>query len=163
MQTVTDNAAKLLSTEIAAGIGGGYPDTNIVNATFNCVKTDDNYITFTGVLLAIPTQSISQLLYSLEKWAGDSPKIDSLNVMVDGTCSVRISSLNSTCEARQIGGLSSEGGTSSGATVNGLVAGFIVVLVIASCLVIVVVVLIVVLFKSKKNVGCPPSDNVKVK
>ena len=163
MQTVTDNAAKLLSTEIAAGIGGGYPDTNIVNATFNCVKNDDNYITFTGVLLAIPTQSIAQLLNSLEKWASDTPKIASLNVIVDGACSVRISSLDSTCEARQMGALFPGGGTSSGATVNGLVAGFIIVFVIASCLVLVVVVLTVVLIKSKKNISCPPSENVKVK
>ena len=156
-------AAKSLSEEIARVIGEGYSDMNIINTTFNCAKDgNENYVTFTGVLLATSTHPISQLLNSVQKWVEDSQEIASLNVVVDGACSVRTSTLSSTCEARQVGALSSRG-LSSNAAIDGLTAAFVIVLVIALCLVVVVVVLLVMFLKTKKSVSCPPSENAKVK
>ena len=166
-EAYSDKAVESLSLEIAKAIGGNYPKTNIINPNFNCAKVDDKYITFTGALLATETLTVSQLLNSVETWVRKEPQINiqSLIVIVDSECSVRISALNSTCQARgQTGGVSPETGASSsrGAAVTGLAAAFVVVSLIAVSLVVVVGVLIMLL-KSKKNVSCPPSDNVKVK
>ena len=153
----------MLISGIAREIGGGYPESSITNPTFNCANVDDKYITFTGALLATQTHSVTQLLESVEKWVREEPKLDSLNIVVDTTCSVRISTLNSTCEARVVAGaIAPQTGAASSATFGGLIAALLIVVVIAVCLGVVVVVLIILL-KSKKNVNCPPSENAKVK
>ena len=168
-----DKAVESLSLEIAKEIGGNYPITNIINPNFNCAKVDDKYITFTGALLATETRSVPQLLTSVENWVRKEPQIEiqieiqPLIVTVDSKCSIRISTLNSTCEVRgQVGGISPETEASSSSSrsvvVTGLAAAFVIVLLIAVCLCVAVVVL-AMLLKSKKNVSCPPSDNVKVK
>ena len=161
-------AVESLTSAISRAIGGNYPKENIINSTFNCSqKMDEKYITFTGALLTTDSHSVLDLLDSVQSWAEGEPKIEippDIIVVVDKDCSVRTSTLGSTCQmGPELGGVSPETGASSaGSTVIGLAAAFVIVSVIAVCLVVVVVVLLVML-KSKKNVNCPPSDSVKVK
>jgi hypothetical protein len=160
-EAYSDKAADSLSTAIANAIDENYPKTNVFNPNFNCDKIEDKYITFTGALLATDTQPVFQLLNAVEKWVGDGPKIavqESVVVVVDSQCSVRISSLNSTCQTGQVGAVSPETGASStGPVVSGLAAALVIVLVIAIGLSVIVIVLIMVL-KSKGNRNCPPND-----
>ena len=160
-------AVESLTSAISRAIGGNYPKENIINPTFNCSQMDEKYITFTGALLTTDSHSVLDLLDSVQSWAEGEPKIEippDVVVVVDKDCSVRTSTLGSTCQmGGEVGGVSPETGASSaGPTVSGLAAAFVIVCVIAVCLVVVVVVLLVML-KSKKNVNCPPSDSVKVK
>lgn len=127
-----------------------------MNTTLNCHSGSDKYVTLVGVLLATSDRSINDLLRSLEKWISEKPEVKLLDgVIVDPDCSVRIqSTVNSTCVATQVGGVSpSTSPQSSGATVNGLAAGLVIFAVIATALLIVVVVLIVVLVKKHHSVG----------
>ena len=154
----SDKATESLVSEIASAIGGNYPKTNIFNTNFNCDKINDGYITFTGALLATDAQSVPQLRQSVEKWASEGPKVTvgSTVVIVDSECSVRISSLNSTCQKREVGSLSPDAGASS---VNAAAITLAVLLAIFISITLILVVVIVVLMKLKKeNVNCPPND-----
>ena len=156
----SDKATESLISEIAKAISGNYPKTNIFNTSFNCDKIDDGYITFTGALLATDAQSVPQLRQSVEKWVGEGPKVivGSTVVIVDSECSVRISSLNSTCQRREVGSLSPDAGVSS---VNAAVIALAVLLAMFISITLILVVVIVFLVKLKKeNVNCPPNDIV---